>query len=101
MLKSLEGMATMIMTELKRIYSRSIFTKLSALMIKKHIYALRARMNPDTIGGTMMLGILKPVIKAHGSSSAAAICSAIRQAARAAEADAASRLQAAIAAASV
>ena len=92
MLKSLEGMATLIMTELKKIYSKSIITKLSALLIKKHIYALKTKMNPDTIGGTVLLGISKPVIKAHGSSGAAAICSAVGQAAKAADTDAASRL---------
>ena len=93
LLKSLEGMATSIMSELKKIYAKNLFTKFSALLIKKHIYELRSKMNPDSIGGTIMLGISKPVIKAHGSSNAAAICSAVRQAAHAAEVDAASRLQ--------
>ena len=92
-LKSLEGTASLIMSELKGIYKKSLTTKLSALMVKKHIYALREKMNPDTIGGTSMLGISKPVIKAHGSSNAAAITSAIRQAADAASSDIASLLQ--------
>ena len=92
-LKSLEGMAGLVMSEIKSIYKKNLITKLSALLIKKHIYSLRAKMNPDTIGGTVMLGITKPVIKAHGSSNAAAISSAIRQAADAVTADIASRLQ--------
>lgn len=96
MLKSLEGMASLIMTELKQVFSKSILTKISALLVKKQIYGLRAKLNPDNIGGTIMLGISKPVVKAHGSSNAAAISSAIRQAAKAAETDAASRLQAVI-----
>ena len=93
LLKSLEGMAHLIMSELKTIYKNNWVTKLSAIMIKKHIYQLRSKMNPDTIGGTMLLGISKPVIKAHGSSNAAAVYSAIRNAADAAEADASARLQ--------
>ena len=92
MLKSMEGMASLIMSEFKKIYAKNIITKVSALMIKKHIYGLKAKMNPDSIGGTIMLGISKPVVKAHGSSNAAAICSAIKQAANAAEADVAGRL---------
>ena len=92
LLKSFEGMASFIMSELKSIYKKNLITKLSALLIKKHIYDLRVRMNPDTIGGTILLGIVKPVIKAHGSSNAAAIKSAIRQAVTAADADAASQL---------
>ena len=55
---------------------------------------LRSKMNPDAIGGTALLGISKPVIKAHGSSNAAAIYNAIRQAAMAVEYDLADRLQA-------
>ena len=92
LLKSLEGMASFIMSELKRIYKRNLLTKVSALLIKKHINGLRVRMNPDTIGGTILLGIVKPVIKAHGSSNAAAISSAIRQAVDASVADIASKL---------
>jgi len=93
LLKSLEGMASFIMTEIKDIYKKNWATKLSALLIRKHIYKLREKMNPDTIGGTIMLGITKPVVKAHGSSYAAAIVSAIRQASEAVKADYAIRLQ--------
>ena len=94
LLKSLEGMASLMMSELKDIYTRNLKTKLSALLIKRYVSELRVKMNPDTIGGTIMLGISKPVIKAHGSSKADAIVNAIRQASAAATADAASRLQA-------
>ena len=92
-LKSLEGTASFIMTELKKIYKKSLITKLSAILIKKHVYSLREKMNSDTIGGTIMLGISKPVIKAHGSSKAIAITNAIRQAVDAVLADTASQLQ--------
>jgi glycerol-3-phosphate acyltransferase PlsX len=42
----------------------------------------------------MLLGISKPVIKAHGSSNATAIRAAIRQAAKAVDGGVAARLQA-------
>ena len=93
LLKSIEGTATLIMSELKGIYKKNLITKLSAALIKKHIYSLRAKMNPDTIGGTALLGISKPVIKAHGSSNAFAIKSAISQAMNSAASDTAARLQ--------
>ena len=92
LLKAIEGTASFILSEIKGIYMKSPVSKLSALLVKKHLKALRAKMNPDTIGGTILLGITKPVIKAHGSSNAAAITGAIRQAISAVEADAASRL---------
>jgi glycerol-3-phosphate acyltransferase PlsX len=93
MLKSLEGMATFIMSELKKIYMSNAASKLSAEMIKKRIVDLKRKMNPDTVGGTALLGISKPVIKAHGSSKAPAIVSAVRQAYDAAETGMALRLQ--------
>ena len=92
-LKAVEGAASLIMSELKKVYMKSVTTKLSALLIKKEISGLRKMMNPDSIGGTAMLGISKPVIKAHGSSNAAAISSAVRQAKSAAETNIAKRLE--------
>jgi len=93
LLKSLEGMATLIISELKTIYMENWKSKLSALLIKKGISGLKQKMNPDAIGGSALLGISKPVIKAHGSSNAAAICNAIRQAENAARNGIANRLQ--------
>lgn len=93
LLKSLEGMAWLIMSELKKIYKRNLISKFSALLIKKNFSGLKAKMNPDAIGGTALLGISKPVIKAHGSSNADAIYSAIKQAAKAAETDIVESLQ--------
>ena len=93
LLKSLEGMAILMVTELKNLYTRNLITKLSALLIKKNFTGLKAKMNPDTYGGTALLGISKPVIKAHGSSNALAIKNAIRQAVNAVGTDIASRLQ--------
>ena len=92
-LKAIEGTASLIMSELKKVYMKSRRSKLSALIVKKDLSGLRQKMNPDAVGGTAMLGISKPVIKAHGSSNAAAITSAIRQAKNAAMSDIASRLK--------
>ena len=93
LLKSIEGTASFIMSELKGVYNKNLLTKLSAALIKKQIYGLKAKMNPDSIGGTALLGISKPVIKAHGASNAFAISSAVYQAMKSAAADTATRLQ--------
>jgi glycerol-3-phosphate acyltransferase PlsX len=85
------------MSEMKEIYSKGLAAKISAMLVKKSIYRMKSRLDPDSVGGTMLLGISKPVIKAHGSSNATAICSAIRQAAIAADANVASRLQTSVA----
>lgn len=92
LLKALEGMASFIMSEIKSVYMENAKTKLSALLIKKNLSGLKEKLNPDTIGGTPLLGISKPVIKAHGSSSAFAIKSAIIQADLAAKSNIAAKL---------
>ena len=49
-------------------------------MKKKSIKELKRRYDSSEYGGAPILGISKPVIKAHGSSNAKAIKSAVRQA---------------------
>ena len=92
-LKTIEGTASLLMSELKGIYKANIVSKISALMIKKRLVDLKMRLNPDSVGGSIMLGISKPVIKAHGSSNAIAIYNAIDQGIMAAAADMPARLK--------
>jgi glycerol-3-phosphate acyltransferase PlsX len=49
-------------------------------MVKKDIGAMKKRFDANEIGGAPILGISKPVLKAHGSSNAKAFKNAIRQA---------------------
>ena len=79
-LKTLEGTASFLMHELKDAFFTNLSTKLSALVLKKHLAGMRKKLDPREVGGTALLGIQKPVIKAHGSSDAYAICSAVGQA---------------------
>jgi glycerol-3-phosphate acyltransferase PlsX len=92
LLKTLEGAATFIMSEVKSVFMRNAVSKIAALLVNRNIRVLRERMDPDKIGGTALLGISRPVIKAHGSSNARAIYSAILQAEAAVNADIAVKL---------
>lgn len=65
-LKTLEGTASFLMHELKDIFFTNLSTKLSALILKKHLAGMQKKVDPREIGGTALLGIQKPVIKAHG-----------------------------------
>ena len=85
LLKSVEGMGLFFMGELKGMFKKSFLSKLAALILKKDLYALKKMVSSEEVGGTALLGIQRPVIKAHGSSNAYAIRSAIRQAVKAAE----------------
>jgi len=95
-LKASEGTALFVMKNLKAALLSSALTKIAALIIKPKLNKLREMMNPDAIGGTVILGISKPVVKAHGSSNADAIAGAVNRAIAAVKADFAAKLEAAI-----
>ena len=80
LLKSMEGTAKFLMKNIKSRLMGSLKTKLGALLIKKDLYGLKKMMDVSEVGGTPFIGITKPVIKAHGSSDARAIRSAVKQA---------------------
>lgn len=80
LLKGIEGSIKYMTRQLKGIFMKNFKTKMAALAIKNEFHALKASLDPNEVGGTAMLGISKPVIKAHGSSDARAIYNAIRQA---------------------
>lgn len=80
LLKAIEGTAAFLMREIKGVFMKGTLTKLAALLIKKDFVALKDRMDADKVGGTALLGIAKPVVKAHGSSNADALKYAVSQA---------------------
>jgi glycerol-3-phosphate acyltransferase PlsX len=80
LLKSIEGMGKMMLRTMKDIFYANIKAKVSALLIKKKLDEVKTVFDPNEHGGAPILGIAKPVIKAHGSSNAKAVKNAIRQA---------------------
>lgn len=79
-LKTTEGTAMFLMDQLKSAFMSSLKTKLAALIIKPSLRPLKKMLDYKEIGGTPIMGIAKPVFKAHGSSDEKAICSAIKSA---------------------
>ena len=80
MLKSVEGVGKFLLKELKKMFLSSAKTKLAAGLVKSDLADMKKLLDPSEIGGTAFLGISKPVIKAHGSSDARAICNAVLRA---------------------
>jgi len=80
MLKAMEGTGKVMSREMKKMFKKNIFTMLAAAIVSGGIKDLKKMMSSDEVGGTALLGIAKPVIKAHGSSNAYAFQNAIRQA---------------------
>lgn len=79
-LKLTEGVAGTLLGMIKEIFQANIAGKLAAAMVLPGLKGLKKKMDYTEVGGAPLMGIRKPVIKAHGSSNANAIKNAIRQA---------------------
>jgi len=79
-LKLYEGMGKFMAHQMKGNLFAGAAGKLAALLILSKIKALTKKMDYKAVGGAVMLGVQKPVIKAHGSSDGTAFFNAIRQA---------------------
>lgn len=80
MLKTIEGTGKFIMNNLKDIFTANRRSMVAALTMKKRLGEFKKKIDPSEVGGTALLGISKPVIKAHGSSDARALKNAVLQA---------------------
>lgn len=78
-LKLTEGLAKFFMGKVKQVFMRSAATKAAGLVMKPQIKEFKKQFDASEYGGAPLLGISKPVIKAHGSSDAIAVKNAIRQ----------------------
>ncbi|MBQ9964538.1 MAG: phosphate acyltransferase PlsX [Clostridia bacterium] len=87
LLKTLEGTVSMLLSYIKQIFYTNLGTKLAALVIKPHLGSLKKKLSTEEHGGAPLLGVTRPVIKAHGNAKARAIQNAIRVAAEFAKAD--------------
>ncbi len=79
-LKLTEGLGKWFANELKGIFMESASSKLGYLFVKNGVANFKSKMDYKEYGGAPLMGISRPVIKAHGSSDARAFKNAIRQA---------------------
>ena len=79
-LKTMEGVGLFFADMLKGLFYKNALTKVSALIVKDGLRAFKKTLDYTETGGSPLLGLQKPVIKAHGSSNAKALKNAIRQA---------------------
>lgn len=79
-LKTYEGVAKVLMNGIKQAFMKNTISKLSYLGVKSGIDDMKKQFDYKEYGGAVMLGVKKPVIKAHGSSDARTFKNAIKQA---------------------
>ncbi len=67
-LKTAEGTANFISSELKKAFNTGLFGKISALLNIKNLKSFKNKLDPRLYNGAILLGLDKPVIKSHGST---------------------------------
>ena len=79
-LKTMEGIGMFFARELKSMFLGSLKGKIAALLVKNEVGQFKKKIDYNNAGGAPLLGVRKPVIKAHGSANATAIYHCVIQA---------------------
>ena len=82
-LKLMEGTASTVTGAIRDAIRSSPISAIGGLLIRSRVARLREQIDPNATGGAILLGVRKPVVIAHGKSSAEGIANAIRLAQRA------------------
>lgn len=79
-LKMYEGVAKVLMNGIKAAFMKNTLSKLSYLGVKSGIDDMKKQFDYKEYGGAVLLGVRKPVVKAHGSADARTFKNAVKQA---------------------
>ncbi len=80
-LKSMEGCGKLVTTTMNKEFRASFGSKLSYLCARKVIKRMKGQLDFEKVGGAILLGLKKVVVKNHGSSKPVSIANAIHNAA--------------------
>jgi glycerol-3-phosphate acyltransferase PlsX len=86
-LKLSEGLASVLMSQIKEAISDNVISMVGGLLIKNSIRKLKNRMDPAEYGGMPLLGLNGISLIAHGNSNAKSIKNAIKAATKAVSQD--------------
>ncbi|HZO59082.1 MAG TPA: phosphate acyltransferase PlsX [Solirubrobacterales bacterium] len=100
-LKLMEGTTRTLVGAIRDAIRAGTASKLGGLLIRSRLGELRARLDPESVGGAYLLGLRGLAIVCHGSSSRRAIASAVALAERGVEEGVTARTGAALEAAGV
>jgi glycerol-3-phosphate acyltransferase PlsX len=82
-LKLMEGTASTVVAAIRDAVRSSPVSAVGGLLIRGRVGKLRRQIDPNSTGGAILLGVRRPVVIAHGKSSAEGIANALRLAQRA------------------
>ena len=98
-LKVLEGTVKTVTGAIRDAIRSGAVSSVGGLLIRGKVGKLRDELDPEGVGGAILLGLRKPVVVAHGSFGPEGIASAVRLAQRAVDEDMVERTTAALEAA--
>ena len=79
-LKSCEGLAKLVINEVKRVSNKNIITRIMAKIALPLLRRIYLRVNPDQYNGASLIGLRGIVVKSHGNATSEAFLYAIREA---------------------
>ncbi|MEA2497020.1 MAG: phosphate acyltransferase [Thermoleophilaceae bacterium] len=82
-LKLMEGTASRVTGAIREAIRSSPISAVGGLLIRGRVAKLREQIDPNATGGAILLGVRRPVVIAHGKSTAEGIANAVRLAQRA------------------
>ncbi len=77
-LKTAEGTANFITSELKTALNSTLLGKLSSFLNLKNLKKFKNKLDPRLYNGAILLGLDKPVIKSHGSTDEIGFANSLR-----------------------
>ncbi len=78
LLKVMEGTSDVLLKNVKAIFYKNWLTKIAGAIVKPYLGVFKKKMDTNEYGGAPLLGVTKPIIKAHGNAKAKTIKNAIR-----------------------
>jgi glycerol-3-phosphate acyltransferase PlsX len=86
-LKVLEGTSKVVRDAIRDAITSSPVSSVGGLLIKRSVNRLRDSIDPEGVGGAILLGLRKPVVVGHGSFGPRGIAAAVTLARRAVDED--------------
>jgi len=77
-LKTAEGTANFITSELKKALTASLIGKFSSYINKNNLKNFKNKLDPRLYNGAILLGLDKPVIKSHGSTDSLGFANSLK-----------------------
>jgi glycerol-3-phosphate acyltransferase PlsX len=81
-LKTMEGLAVFLMGEVRDAVRSTMLGRVGGLLIRPPLRRMRDRIDPETYGGAVLLGVRGLAVIGHGNSTGRGIANAVRVAAR-------------------